>query len=90
MYIHIVYMHVCMQYVVCILHSTSTPLQCVVIMVDHPQVSIDDCSSGIIRVSDRSQTIDPLLYGEFIFEVSTSINEDMNHTCSGEHTLEAL
>ena len=40
-------------------------------------------------MSERRQTIDPLMYGEFVFEISSSLNEDMNHTCSGECPFEA-
>ena len=46
-------------------------------------ISIEDCSDGIIRVSDRHRSIDPNQHGEYIFQLSTSLNENMNHTCHG-------
>ena len=45
------------------------------------QVSVEDCSEGIIRVSDKHLTIDPYQQGDFVFKLSTSFNEEMNHTC---------
>lgn len=51
------------------------------------QVSIDKCSDGIIRVSDRSKTIDPRQQMTFDFQISASMNKAFNHSCNGKINL---
>lgn len=48
------------------------------------QVSIDKCTDGIIRVSDRSKTIDPRQQVTFDFQISASMNKAFNHSCNGK------
>lgn len=47
------------------------------------QVAIDSCTEGIIRVSQRAKTINPMQQVEFEFQISSSLNLDLNHTCTG-------
>ena len=48
------------------------------------QISIDQCTDGIIRVSDRSKTIDPRQQMTFEFQISASMNKAFNHSCNGK------
>ena len=50
------------------------------------QLSIGQCSEGIIQVSEKSKTIDPRQQKTFVFEISASLNIDFDHNCSSKQT----
>uniref|UniRef100_A0A1X7UMY0 Generative cell specific-1/HAP2 domain-containing protein n=1 Tax=Amphimedon queenslandica TaxID=400682 RepID=A0A1X7UMY0_AMPQE len=49
-------------------------------------VSINQCTDGIIRVSERIKTVDPRQQVTFEFELSSSLNVAFNHSCIIELT----
>ena len=49
------------------------------------QVEVGQCTDGIVRVSERTMSINPGQQATFAFEISTSLNQNMNHTCQSEH-----
>ena len=48
------------------------------------KVDVGQCTDGIIRVSERTITINPGQQATFMFQMSTSLNQNLNHTCQSE------
>lgn len=48
------------------------------------QVSIQACTEGIIPVSQKTKTLDPRQQDVYVFEVSSSLNIDFEHNCTGK------
>ena len=47
------------------------------------QVGVDDCSEGIVRVAQQTQSLDPRQQGTFEWQISAAINAGLDHNCSG-------
>ena len=52
------------------------------------QVSVDECSEGIIRVAQQTLSLDPRQQGTLEWEMSAGINTDLDHNCTGKEALE--
>ena len=48
------------------------------------QVSVDECTEGIVRVAQQTQSLDPRQQGTFEWEISAGINTDLDHNCTGK------
>ena len=51
------------------------------------QVSIQACTEGIIPLSQKTKTLDPRQQGIYNFEVSSSLNIDYEHNCTGNYNV---
>ncbi len=47
------------------------------------QVTVGECTDGIIQVSEKIKTINPRHMETFTFEISASINAEFEHNCTG-------
>ena len=47
------------------------------------QVSVDDCTEGIVRVAEQTKTLDPRQQEKFEWQISAGMNSDFNHNCTG-------
>ena len=47
------------------------------------QVSIDDCTEGIVRVAEQTKTLNPRQQEKFEWQISAGMNSDFNHNCTG-------
>ena len=54
------------------------------------QVSIDECTEGIVRVAQQTRGLDPRQQGTFEWEMSAGINTDLDHNCTGKDALKLL
>ena len=48
------------------------------------QVSVDECTQGIVRVAQQTHSLDPRQQGTFEWEMSAGINTQLNHNCTGK------
>ena len=51
------------------------------------QVSIGQCTEGIIQVSEKTKTLNPRQQDTFMFEISASLNMDFQHNCTSEYVV---
>ena len=54
------------------------------------QVSVDECTEGIVRVAQQTRGLDPRQQGTFEWEISAGINTDLDHNCTGKDALKLL
>ena len=60
---------------------------CKLAWVCFPQVSIGQCTEGIIQVSEKTKTLNPRQQDTFVFEISASLNMDFQHNCTSEYIV---
>ena len=51
------------------------------------KVSVGQCTDGIIQVSEKTRTINPRQMEIFVFEISASVNMELDHNCTGNQLL---
>ena len=51
------------------------------------QVSIGQCTEGIVQVSEKTKTLNPRQQDTFVFEISASLNMDFQHNCTSEYVV---
>lgn len=48
-------------------------------------MSVEECTEGIVRVAEQTQSLDPRQQASFEWEMSAGLNADISHNCTGTY-----
>ena len=49
------------------------------------QVSVEECTEGIVRVAQQTQSLDPRQQASLEWEMAAGLNADLSHNCTGTY-----